>query len=41
MSARDDVSEIFDSAAWEPVQGFDFADGCPRMPTLVSEETAP
>src|SRR3954454_4390422 len=26
MSARDDVSEIFDSAAWRPVDGFDFAD---------------
>src|ERR671917_424602 len=26
MSARDDVSEIFDSAAWQPVDGFDFAD---------------
>jgi naphthoate synthase len=26
MSARDDVSEIFDSAAWQPVEGFDFAD---------------
>ncbi|NEK59023.1 1,4-dihydroxy-2-naphthoyl-CoA synthase [Geodermatophilus sabuli] len=26
MSARPDVSEIFDSAAWEPVAGFDFAD---------------
>src|SRR3954465_11773128 len=26
MSARPDVSEIFDSAAWEPVDGFDFAD---------------
>jgi naphthoate synthase len=26
MSARDDVSEIFDSAAWRPVEGFDFAD---------------
>src|SRR3954452_891017 len=26
MSARDDVSEIFDAAAWEPVEGFDFAD---------------
>src|ERR671916_243944 len=26
MTARDDVSEIFDSAAWQPVEGFDFAD---------------
>jgi naphthoate synthase len=26
MAARDDVSEIFDSAAWRPVEGFDFAD---------------
>jgi naphthoate synthase len=26
MSARDDVSEIFDSSAWLPVEGFDFAD---------------
>src|SRR4051794_22364538 len=26
MSARDDVSEIFDAAAWQPVDGFDFAD---------------
>src|SRR6476646_7694259 len=26
MSARDDVSEIFDSAAWQPVDGFDFSD---------------
>jgi len=26
MSARDDVSEIFDSSAWRPVEGFDFAD---------------
>src|SRR4051794_17977230 len=26
MTARDDVSEIFDSAAWRPVEGFDFAD---------------
>ena len=26
MSARDDVSEIFDSSAWKPVDGFDFAD---------------
>jgi naphthoate synthase len=26
MSARDDVSEIFDSAAWSPVDGFDFSD---------------
>src|SRR5215212_7122920 len=26
MSARDDVSEIFDSAAWQPVEGFDLAD---------------
>ena len=26
MSARDDVSEIFDSAAWQPVEGFDFSD---------------
>jgi naphthoate synthase len=26
MSARDDVSEIFDSSAWQPVDGFDFAD---------------
>ncbi len=26
MSARDDVSEIFDPAAWQPVEGFDFAD---------------
>ncbi len=26
MTARDDVSEIFDSAAWEVVDGFDFAD---------------
>src|SRR5829696_7453706 len=25
MSARDDVSEIFDSSAWRPVEGFDFA----------------
>jgi naphthoate synthase len=26
MSARADVSEIFDAAAWQPVEGFDFAD---------------
>ncbi|TQN37996.1 1,4-dihydroxy-2-naphthoyl-CoA synthase [Blastococcus colisei] len=26
MSARDDVSEIFDSTAWRPVDGFDFED---------------
>jgi naphthoate synthase len=26
MTARDDVSEIFDSAAWQPVDGFDFSD---------------
>src|SRR5918995_442318 len=26
MTARDDVSEIFDSSAWRPVEGFDFAD---------------
>jgi naphthoate synthase len=26
MTARDDVSEIFDSAAWRPVEEFDFAD---------------
>src|SRR5687768_12784738 len=26
MTARDDVSEIFDSTAWRPVDGFDFAD---------------
>jgi naphthoate synthase len=26
MTARDDVSEIFDSVAWQPVEGFDFAD---------------
>jgi naphthoate synthase len=26
MTARDDVSEIFDSAAWQPVEGLDFAD---------------
>src|SRR6188472_3709353 len=26
MSARDDVSEIFDSSAWRPVEGFDLAD---------------
>src|SRR6195952_1323703 len=26
MSARDDVSEIFDRSAWQPVEGFDFAD---------------
>src|SRR6476660_6797036 len=26
MSARDDVSEIFDSSAWQPVSGFDFSD---------------
>ncbi len=26
MTARDDVSEIFDAAAWQPVEGFDFAD---------------
>jgi naphthoate synthase len=26
MTARDDVSEIFDSAAWQPVEGFDFSD---------------
>src|SRR5690349_14801666 len=26
MSARDDVSEIFDPEAWRPVEGFDFAD---------------
>src|SRR5919112_917490 len=26
MTARDDVSEIFDSAAWQPVEGFDLAD---------------
>jgi naphthoate synthase len=26
MTARDDVSEIFDNAAWQPVDGFDFSD---------------
>src|SRR6476619_3124016 len=26
MSARDDVSEIFDSSAWQPVDGFDCSD---------------
>ena len=26
MTARDDVSEIFDSAAWQPVEGFDLTD---------------
>src|ERR687893_889036 len=26
MTARNDVSEIFDSAAWRPIEGFDFAD---------------
>src|SRR5438128_12088046 len=26
MTARDDVSEIFDSTAWQPVEGFDFED---------------
>src|SRR3954454_19547908 len=26
MTARDDVSEIFDRAAWQPVEGLDFAD---------------
>src|SRR3954449_8111483 len=26
MTARDDVSEIFDSAAWQPVEGLDLAD---------------
>jgi naphthoate synthase len=26
MSARDDVSEIFDSSAWQPVEGFEFSD---------------
>src|SRR4051794_1417153 len=26
MSARDDVSEIFDSSAWQPVDGFEFSD---------------
>src|SRR5215218_3250568 len=26
MSARDDVSEIFDSSAWRPVEGFDLTD---------------
>src|ERR671915_589530 len=26
MAARDDVSEIFDSAAWQPVEGLDLAD---------------
>ena len=26
MAARDDVSEIFDSGAWQPVEDFDFAD---------------
>src|SRR3712207_8990619 len=26
MSARDDVSEIFDGGAWRPVEGFDFGD---------------
>src|SRR5947208_13389185 len=26
MTARDDVSAIFDPAAWRPVEGFDFAD---------------
>jgi len=26
MSARDDVSEVFDPTAWRPVAGFDFAD---------------
>src|SRR6476661_8281032 len=26
MTARDDVSEIFDSNAWRPVEGFEFAD---------------
>ena len=26
MPARDDVSEIFDSSAWQPVEGFDLTD---------------
>src|SRR4028119_2300193 len=26
MGARDDVSEIFDAAAWQPVDGFDLHD---------------
>ena len=26
MTARDDVSEIFDSSAWRPVDGFDLTD---------------
>src|SRR3954463_13809508 len=26
MAARDDVSEIFDGAAWRPVEGFDFTE---------------
>jgi naphthoate synthase len=26
MSARADVSELFDAAAWQPVEGFDFTD---------------
>src|ERR687892_2202693 len=26
MTARDDVSEIFDSAAWQPVEGLDLPD---------------
>jgi naphthoate synthase len=26
MSARDDVSEIFDSSAWQPVEGLEFSD---------------
>src|SRR3712207_452071 len=26
MTARDDVSEIFDSAAWQPIEGFDLTD---------------
>src|SRR5213083_1906156 len=26
MSARDDVSELFDAEAWRPVDGLDFAD---------------
>src|ERR687889_2850732 len=26
MTARDDVSEIFDSSAWQPVEGFTFSD---------------
>jgi naphthoate synthase len=26
MTARDDVSEIFDTAAWQPIEAFDFSD---------------